>query len=117
VRGDQLEAWQLVPGLALGGLGFGLLAPIVVDIVLSAVPERDAGAASGVTNTTIYVGIAAGVAVIGAIFTTLLEGGRSLDDAATGSLWYAVGTFALGFACSFALPAHARASHDLNSTR
>jgi EmrB/QacA subfamily drug resistance transporter len=117
VRGDQLEAWQLVPGLALGGLGFGLLAPIVVDIVLSAVPERDAGAASGVTNTTIYVGIAAGVAVIGAIFTTLLEGGRSLDDAATGSLWYAVGAFALGLACSFALPAHARASHHLNPTR
>jgi EmrB/QacA subfamily drug resistance transporter len=114
VSGDHLGAWQLVPGLALGGLGFGLLAPIVVDIVLSAVPGRDAGAASGVTNTAIYVGIAAGVAVIGAIFTTLLGGGRGFD--AAGSLWSAVGAFALGFACSFALPAHPRAPHDLNLT-
>jgi EmrB/QacA subfamily drug resistance transporter len=116
VSGDDLGVWQLLPGLALGGLGFGLLAPIAVDIVLSAVPERDAGAASGVTNTAIYVGIAAGVAVIGAIFTTLLRDGRGFDDAASTSLWYAVGAFALGFACSFALPAHARAPHDLKPT-
>jgi MFS family permease len=108
VSGDHLGAWQLVPGLALGGLGFGLLAPIVVDVVLSAVPDRDAGAASGVTNTAIYVGTAAGVAVTGAIFTTLLGGGRGVDAAAAGSLWLAVGAFAL----SFALPAHPRAPHD-----
>jgi MFS family permease len=114
--GDHLGVWHLVPGLALGGLGFGLVAPIAVDIVLSAVPERNAGAASGVTNTAIYVGIAAGVAVIGAIFTTLLGDGRSFDEAASGSLWYAVAAFALGFACSFALPAHARAPHDVNTT-
>jgi EmrB/QacA subfamily drug resistance transporter len=113
VGADRLGAWHLVPGLALGGLGFGLVAPIVVDVVLSAVPERDAGAASGVTNTAIYVGTAAGVAVIGAIFTTLLEGGRGLDAAASGSLWYAVAAFALSFAFSFALPARARAPHDL----
>jgi EmrB/QacA subfamily drug resistance transporter len=112
VGADHLGVWQLVPGLALGGLGFGLVAPIAVDIVLSAVPGRDAGAASGVTNTAIYVGIAAGVAVIGAIFTTLLRDGRGFDDAASNSLWYAVAAFALGFACSFALPAHARAPHD-----
>jgi EmrB/QacA subfamily drug resistance transporter len=116
VGGDRLGAWQLVPGLALGGLGFGLVAPIVVDVVLSAVPQRDAGAASGVTNTAIYVGIAAGVAVIGAIFTTLLEGGRGLDGAAAGSLWYAVAAFVLGFAGSFALPAHPRAPHQADTT-
>ena len=69
------------------------------------------GTASGVTNTAIYVGTAAGVAVIGAIFATLLDSGRGLD-AAAGSLWYPVGAFALGFACSFALPAHARPPHD-----
>jgi EmrB/QacA subfamily drug resistance transporter len=114
--GESLGAWQLVPGLALGGLGFGLLAPIAVDIVLSAVPERDAGAASGVTNTAIYVGTAAGVAVLGTVFTTLLRGGRGLDAAAAGSLWFAVGAFAVGLACSFALPAHPRAPHDLNPT-
>lgn len=115
VGGDRLGAWQLVPGLALGGLGFGLVAPIAVDVVLSAVPQRDAGAASGVTNTAIYVGTAAGVAVIGAIFTTLLEGGRGLDAAAAGSLWYAVAAFVLGFACSFALPAHPRAPHQADT--
>jgi EmrB/QacA subfamily drug resistance transporter len=85
--GDSLGLWHLVPGLALGGLGFGLVAPI-----------------------------AAGVAVIGAIFTTLLGDGRGFDDAASASLWYAVAAFALGFACSFALPAHARAPHDVSTT-
>ena len=114
--GAGLGAWHLVPGLALGGLGFGLVAPIAVDIVLSAVPEADAGAASGVTNTAIYVGIAAGVAVIGAVFTTLLERGRGIDAAASTALWYPAAAFALAFAFSFALPARARAPRDATPT-
>jgi EmrB/QacA subfamily drug resistance transporter len=103
--GADLEWWHLLPGLALGGLGFGLVAPILVDVVLSGVSHRDAGAASGVTNTGIYVGIAAGIAVVGALFTTFLRDSGDFDQAAAQSLWYAVAAFAVSFGLSFALPA------------
>src|SRR5690606_1657290 len=108
--GDDLSAWHLLPGLGLGGIGFGLVAPILVDIVLSAVPTEDAGAASGVVNTVIQVAGATGVAVVGALFTTLLDDGADLDSAAAWSLGYAVAAFALGLALIRALPARARQS-------
>jgi EmrB/QacA subfamily drug resistance transporter len=72
--GQDLGAWHLVPGLLAGGLGLGLVAPILVDIALSGVPPRDAGAASGVTNTVMQVGGAAGLAVLGTLFVVLLQG-------------------------------------------
>ncbi|HEY8482558.1 MAG TPA: MFS transporter [Spirillospora sp.] len=110
MAGDDLSAWHLLPGLGLGGIGFGLVAPILVDIVLSAVPTEDAGAASGVVNTVIQVAGATGVAVVGALFTTLLDDGADLDSAAAWSLGYAVAAFALGLALIRALPARARQS-------
>jgi hypothetical protein len=61
-------------GAAVGGLGMGMIAPILVDIVMSAVPPRDAGAASGVTNTVSQIGMAAGLAVVGALFVVSLHG-------------------------------------------
>jgi hypothetical protein len=41
---------------------------------MSAVPPRDAGAASGVTNTMSQIGAAAGLAVVGALFIAFLHG-------------------------------------------
>lgn len=105
--GDDLAGWHLAPALLVGGVGFGLVAPILVDMVLSAVPPTAAGAASGVTNTVIQVAGAAGVAVVGALFTTALARTGDFDVAATRALWYAVGAFALGFLLSRALPARA----------
>lgn len=104
VSGHDLVAWHLVPGLLLGGLGFGLVAPVLVDIVLSAVPPTEAGAASGVINTAIQVAGAAGVAVIGALFATVLHATGDIDLAARQALWYPVLAFAAGFLLSFGLP-------------
>lgn len=70
---ETLDAWQVMPPLLLGGLGMGLIAPILVDITMSAVPAGDAGAASGVINTVSQVGGAAGLAVVGALFVALLQ--------------------------------------------
>jgi EmrB/QacA subfamily drug resistance transporter len=71
---DHPGAWQVMPALLLGGLGMGMIAPILVDIVMSAVPPRDAGAASGVANTVSQVGTATGLAVVGALFVVFLHG-------------------------------------------
>jgi EmrB/QacA subfamily drug resistance transporter len=77
--------WPLLPGLLLGGVGLGLVFPTLADFVLAGVEERDAGAASGVLNTVMQVGGAAGVAVIGVIFFELLAGqGVSEAGAAPG---------------------------------
>jgi EmrB/QacA subfamily drug resistance transporter len=70
--GIGIHGWQLVPLLALGGIGIGLVFPPLVDTVLAGVPPEDAGSASGVLNTAQQLGSAIGVAVIGVIFFGLL---------------------------------------------
>jgi EmrB/QacA subfamily drug resistance transporter len=72
--GRDVGAWQVMAALLVGGLGMGMIAPILVNIVMSAVPSRDAGAASGVTNTVSQIGAAAGLAVVGALFVVFLHG-------------------------------------------
>jgi MFS family permease len=62
------SAWALVPGLALVGLGIGLVLVPLSSTVLAGVDVRLAGAASGVLSTAQQVGGALGVAVIGPVF-------------------------------------------------
>src|SRR5258708_36792860 len=47
---DVKNTW-LIPGLALYGIGLGLVLSQINNLTLSAVPVREAGEASGVTNT------------------------------------------------------------------
>jgi EmrB/QacA subfamily drug resistance transporter len=70
--GVGIHAWQLVPVLAFGGIGMGLVFPPLVDTVLAGVPLSDAGSASGLVNTAQQLGSAIGVAVVGVIFFGLL---------------------------------------------
>lgn len=56
--------------MLLGGLGLGLTAPILINVVLAGIPGRTAGAAGGVLSTVTQIGGAAGVAVLGTIFFT-----------------------------------------------
>jgi EmrB/QacA subfamily drug resistance transporter len=67
-----LHSWQLMPALALGGLGAGFSFPAVTNVALPRVDARDAGGASGVVNTAFQLGAATGVAVLGAVFFGLL---------------------------------------------
>jgi predicted MFS family arabinose efflux permease len=57
----------LIPGLAICGIGMGLVLSQINNITLSAVDVKSAGEASGVTNTFRQVGISLGTAIIGAI--------------------------------------------------
>jgi EmrB/QacA subfamily drug resistance transporter len=102
--GDALQGWQLAPGQLVAGLGMALVASTLVNVVLARVPATQAGAASGLVNTSIQIGIAAGIALIGTILFSLLSGGDTFVTAATRSLWVSAGLFVGSAALSFLLP-------------
>ena len=61
-------ASSLIPGFVVGGIGIGLVnAPLAATAVSVVAPQR-AGMASGINNTFRQVGIATGIAALGAIF-------------------------------------------------
>jgi EmrB/QacA subfamily drug resistance transporter len=71
--GGGTHSWQLIPALAICGLGLGCVVAPLVNVVLAGVRGQDAGAASGVLTTAQQVGGAVGVALIGVIFFGLLS--------------------------------------------
>jgi Na+/melibiose symporter-like transporter len=81
--GIETPTTWLIPGLALYGIGLGLVLSQINNLTLSAVPVNDAGEASGVSNTFRQIGISLGTATIGAILiSTILV---RLDTAVTQS--------------------------------
>jgi hypothetical protein len=65
----DITAWRLLPGLALYGCGIGFAGAQLTNVVLSEIPDENAGAASGANTTVRQVGSALGVSVIGALLT------------------------------------------------
>jgi MFS family permease len=61
----------LVPAMVLIGAGQGLLMVPLFGVILSAVPPRLAGAASGVLTTTQQTGLALGAGTLGTLFFAL----------------------------------------------
>jgi EmrB/QacA subfamily drug resistance transporter len=59
---------HLLAGLMLAGLGIGLINPTLASIALGVVTPDRSGMASGINNTFRQVGIATGIAALGAIF-------------------------------------------------
>ncbi|MFJ9951913.1 MFS transporter [Kitasatospora sp. NPDC091207] len=64
----------LLPGFLAGGVGVGLINPVIADVAVSVVPKENSGMAAGINDTFRQVGIAVGIAVWGAIFV-----GRGAD--------------------------------------
>jgi EmrB/QacA subfamily drug resistance transporter len=58
----------LLPGFIVGGIGIGLVNAPLASTSVSIVEPRRAGMASGINNTFRQVGIATGIAALGAIF-------------------------------------------------
>ena len=71
--GQDPGYWTLAAALFVGGLGLGLAAPILVNVVLAGVPGRDAGAAGGVLSTVAQIGGAVGIAALGTLFFSTLD--------------------------------------------
>ncbi|MEV4111737.1 MFS transporter [Nonomuraea sp. NPDC049695] len=72
--GNDPGYWHLALALFIGGLGLGLAAPILVNVVLAGIPGRNAGAAGGVLSTVNQIGGAIGIAVLGTVFFTAVTG-------------------------------------------
>jgi len=64
------SSWtHLIPGMIVGGLGIGLVNPPLASTAVGVVPPRQAGMASGINSTFRQVGIATGIALLGALFS------------------------------------------------
>jgi EmrB/QacA subfamily drug resistance transporter len=62
------HASALIPGFVVAGVGIGLVNAPLASTAVSVVEPRRAGMASGINNTFRQVGIATGIAALGAIF-------------------------------------------------
>src|SRR5689334_3088112 len=86
------SSWTtLLAGFVLAGIGVGTLNPIMAQTAIGVVPPARSGMASGINNTFRQVGVATGIAGLGAIFqhqvqskaTELLAGTPAGQYAAT----------------------------------
>ena len=65
----------LLPGFLVGGVGIGVISPSLAAAMVGVLSEEKTGLASGVNNTFRQLGIAVGIAVLGAIFQAQVGGG------------------------------------------
>lgn len=68
--GQDSSFWTLLPGLVVGGVGMAIVMTPITAAALAAVPVDKSGVGSGVLNTSRQIGIALGVAVMGAIIAS-----------------------------------------------
>jgi len=65
--------WSFLAGFVVSGAGFGLMVAPIGVFTLADVPVEKAGSASGLFSTTGQLAGAAGVAVVGSIFFSVVE--------------------------------------------
>jgi EmrB/QacA subfamily drug resistance transporter len=71
---DNGDSWTgLLPGFLVAGIGIGMTNPMIADAALGVVPPARAGMASGINSTFRQVGIATGVAALGAVFQSRID--------------------------------------------
>ena len=85
---DASSDWTaLLPGFVLAGLGIGTINPSIANAAIGVVAPARAGMASGISSTFRQVGIATGIAGLGAVFQSRVTGGlvSALADTAVAS--------------------------------
>jgi len=68
--GTESSWWRLLPGMLIGGFGMAMTMTPMTAAALGAVPVAKAGVGSGVLNTFRQVGLAMGIALMGAILAS-----------------------------------------------
>jgi EmrB/QacA subfamily drug resistance transporter len=92
---DRVLPNDLEIGLVAAGLGFGIVMPSVIKAVLGGVDQRHAGLASGMVISTLQIGAALGVAIVGGLFYQALGSEQTIGAYAH--------AFALALGCNIAL--------------
>jgi EmrB/QacA subfamily drug resistance transporter len=108
---DATYVVDLLPPMALFGLGAGLAFPSLMTLAMSGATPEDSGLASGLVNTSVQVGGAIGLAVLATLSTERTNGlradGESTASALTSGyhLAYLIGAALIGAAIVIALAA------------
>ena len=63
----------LLPGFIVTGIGIGTVNPVLASAAICVVPPQRSGMASGANNTFRQVGIATGIAGLGAVFQSQIQ--------------------------------------------
>ena len=108
IVGSGVTPWQLIPALAVTGLGMGLIMAPFFNTVLAAVEQHETGSASGALTSIQQLGSAFGVALLGTIFFDQV--GHGFTDAMRVTLWVVAAMLAATFVLTFLLPRHASAA-------
>ena len=78
------DEWTtLLGGFLVAGLGVGLLNPVIADVAVSVVPKEQSGMAAGVNDTFRQIGVAVGIAALGAAFVS--QGADRVSELAAGT--------------------------------
>lgn len=118
---DAIGQLQLAPGLAVFGLGMGMIFVPLFGIVMGEIEDREVGSASGLLTSMEQLGSSLGVAILGTVFFgwLRLEDGGPAAVAATGRhllavehtlLWVLAG-IAIAFAVGWLLPMKGKVGH------
>jgi predicted MFS family arabinose efflux permease len=84
---DAGSDWTvLLPGLLVGGLAIGVISPALAAAMVSVLPVERGGLASGINNTFRQLGIAIGIAGLGAIFQHHVSGALDARGGIVGGL-------------------------------
>ncbi len=116
VHGSYLR--NVMPAMALLGIGAGVCFPALMNVAMSGVATRDAGLASGLVNTTAQVGGALGLALLATLAAAhsrhLIEQGHATPAALTSgyhlAFWIAAALVAAAIAVASTVPAAASAA-------
>jgi EmrB/QacA subfamily drug resistance transporter len=88
---DAASTWTvLIPGFVLAGTGVGLVNPPLASTAIGVVPAERSGMASGINSTFRQVGIATGIAGLGAVFQHSVSRGTTAALLASGHAHEAV---------------------------
>ncbi|WP_369359104.1 MFS transporter [Streptomyces sp. cg2] len=103
----ELTLLGMTAPVVLIGFGLGMVSGPLADLSLARVPHEDAGAASGLFNTAIHLGIALGTALTALVFFATTGGSPNAGlnrEAFITVLWWVASLLALMWALMFCLP-------------
>ncbi|WP_439384081.1 MFS transporter [Amycolatopsis lexingtonensis] len=98
VGDPALHGWELLVPVVAVGLGMGAVLNALFAASMAEVPPGQAGAASGIVNTTVQLGTATGIALSGTVFFARLDGGSG--PATAGALTVSAGVLVLALILS-----------------